>query len=83
MRICQSRPELPFAGGIPTCPQIGPNFAELVIFTMEISLMYGVAIDKLCGSMLAMAFQEKGMLAKMFHEEPENGGPVWERTELI
>ena len=37
--MCQLHPQLPFVGGISVCPEVTPNFTEMVVFTIEIHLM--------------------------------------------
>jgi len=81
--MCRSCPKLPFVRGIPVCPEVSPNFTEVVVAAVEVHLIHGVAMDMLRSPRLAMPFWEKGMLAEMLCEETENGGPVWKRTEFV
>ena len=41
------RPELPFVRGIPVGPEVCPDFAEVVVFAIEIYFIYRVAMDEM------------------------------------
>ena len=45
--VCRSCPESPFCRRVPIGPKVGPNVAEVVVFTMAVHFVCGILIDVL------------------------------------